>query len=45
MTVNDSVTTTGRNTKIGELENKIPDTNGFVQKTDYDAKITDIQTI
>ena len=26
-----------------ELENKIPDTSGFVKKTDYNAKIADIE--
>ena len=31
------------NTKFLEFENKIPDTSGLVKKTDYDAKISDIQ--
>ena len=28
------------NTKIGEIENKIPDITDLVKKTDYDAKIS-----
>ena len=31
------------NTKFLEFENKIPDTSGLVKKTDYDAKISDIE--
>ena len=30
-------------TQIKNLENKIPDTSGFVKKTDYNAKITEIE--
>ena len=30
-------------TDKSELENKIPDTSGFVKKTDYNTKITDIE--
>ena len=26
-----------------EIENKIPDTSGLVKKTDYNAKITEIE--
>ena len=37
------VTATVLNTKIGEVENKIPDVSGLVRKTDYDAKIKDIE--
>ena len=37
------VTATVLNTKIGEVENKIPDVSGLVKKTDYDAKIKDIE--
>ena len=37
------VTTTVLNTKIGEVENKIPVVRGLVKKTDYDAKIKDIK--
>ena len=33
------------NTKVGEVENKVPDVSKFVKKTttDFDAKITDIE--
>ena len=27
-----------------ELEHKIPDTSGFIKKTDYKAKITEIES-
>ena len=37
------VTTTVLNTEIGEVESKIPDVSGLVKKTDYDAKISDIE--
>ena len=37
------VTTTTLNTKIGEVENKMPDAIGFVWKTDFNAKISDIE--
>ena len=37
------MTATVLNTKIGEVENKIPDVSGLVRKTDYDAKIKDIE--
>ena len=30
-------------TDKSKLENKIPDTSGLVKKTDYNAKITDMQ--
>ena len=30
-------------TDKSELENEIPDTSGLVKKTDYDAKITDLE--
>ena len=30
-------------TDKSELENKIPDTSGFVKKTDYNTKITEIK--
>ena len=36
------VTTTVSNTKIKEVDNKIPDFSGLVKKADYDAKISDI---
>ena len=39
----DFVIKTNYNTKITELENKIPDTSGLVKKTNYDAKISDIE--
>ena len=38
------MTTAVLNTKIGEVENKIPDVSGLVRKTDYNAKIKDIET-
>ena len=31
------------NTQISEVENKIPSVSGLVNKTDYDAKIKDIE--
>ena len=37
------MTTTVYNAKIEEVENKIPDVSYLVKKTDYDAKILDIQ--
>ena len=37
------MTTTILNTKISEVENKIPIVNGLVKKTDYDAKIKNIE--
>ena len=37
------VTTTTLHTKIGEVENKMPDVIGFVLKTDFNAKISDIE--
>ena len=37
------MTATVLNTKIGEVENKIPGVSGLVRKTDYDAKIKDIE--
>ena len=38
------MTTAVRNTKIGEVENKIPDVSGLVKKTYYNAKISDTET-
>ena len=29
--------------QIKQLENKVPDTNGLVKKTDYNTKITEIE--
>ena len=37
------MTTTVLNTKISDVDNKIPSVSGLVQKTDYDAKIKDIE--
>ena len=37
------VITTVLDTTICEVENKIPVANGFVKKTDYDSKISDIE--
>ena len=37
------VTTTVLNTKIGEVENKIPDTSGVVRKTDYNITMSDTE--
>ena len=34
---------TDYNTKISEIEDKIPDTSGLVKKTDYNTKITEIE--
>ena len=34
---------TDYNTKISEIEDKIPDTSGLVRKTDYNTKITEIE--
>ena len=34
---------TDYNTKISEIEDKIPDTSGLVKKTDYNIKITEIE--
>ena len=34
---------TDYNTKITEIEGKIPDTSGLVKKTDYNTKITEIE--
>ena len=31
------------NTKISEIEDKIPDSSSFVKKTDYNTKITEIK--
>ena len=31
------------NSKIGVVKNKIPDVSDLVKKTDYDAKISDIE--
>ena len=37
------MTTNVLNTKIEKVENKIPDVRGLVKKTDYNAKISDIE--
>ena len=37
------VTTTVLNTKISEVENKIPSVSDLVTKTDYDTKIKDME--
>ena len=37
------MTTTVLDTKFRELENKIPDVSCLVNKTDYNAKISDIE--
>ena len=37
------VTTTVLNIEISEVENKIPNVSDLVKKSDYDAKITDIE--
>ena len=34
---------TDYNTKITEIEDKIPDSSSFVKKTDYNTKITEIK--
>ena len=34
---------TDSNTKISEIEDKIPDSSSFVKKTDYNTKITEIE--
>ena len=31
------------NAKIGEVENKIPDASGLINKTDYNTEISDIE--
>ena len=41
--MNGLVTTTVLNTKISEVEIKIPDISGLVKKKDYNAKISDIE--
>ena len=38
------MTTAVLNTKIGEVENKIPTVSDLVKKTDYNAEISDIET-
>ena len=38
----DVVKKTDYNTKITEIEDKIPDTSSFVKKTDYNSKITEM---
>ena len=40
---NDVVKKTDYNTKITEIEDKIPDTSGLVKKTDYNTEITEIE--
>ena len=42
--LNGLVTTSVLNKRIGEVESKIPDISGLVKKTDYNAKISDIET-
>ena len=37
------MTSTVLNTKISEVENKIPTVSGLVKKTDYDAKLSDLK--
>ena len=37
------MTKTVLNTKISKVENKIPDVQGWVKKTDYDAAISEIE--
>ena len=37
------LTTTVLNTKISEVENKIPNVSGLVKKSDFHAKISDIE--
>ena len=37
------MTITVLDTQISEVENKIPSVSGLVKKTDYDAKIKDIE--
>ena len=39
----DDVLKTNFNTKFTGLENKIPNTNGFVKKTNYNTNITEIE--
>ena len=39
----DFVLKTNYNTKITELENKIPDVSDLVKKTNYDTKITELE--
>ena len=34
---------TDYNTRISEIEDKIPDTSGLVKKTDYNTKMTEIE--
>ena len=41
--ISDFVLKTNCNTKITELENKIPDTSNLVKKTDYDTKIDELE--
>ena len=42
---NGLVKKTDYNTKIPEIEGKVPDTSDFVKKTDYNTKITDISNL
>ena len=39
----DFVLKTNYNTKITELENKIPDTSGLVKKPNYNTKTTELE--
>ena len=39
----DFVLKTNYNTKVTELEYKIPDTSGLVKKTNYNTKITKLE--
>ena len=41
----DLLTTTVLNIKIKEVDNKIPDINSLVKKTNYDAKISNLEGI
>ena len=34
---------TNFNTKLTELKNEIPNTNGLVKKTDYNTKISELE--
>ena len=38
------MTTTVLNTKISEVENKIPDTNGLVTTTVFNTKIKEVES-
>ena len=38
-----SITGLGTNSESTAVENKIPDVNGLIKKTDYDTKISEIE--